>query len=231
LNCIAVIPCFNEAGSIGRVVAETKNFIQRVLVIDDGSTDATAQNASAAGADVLRLGKNSGKGAALRAGWIRARGLGFSRVLMLDGDGQHDPAEIPKFLECVETTGASLVIGNRMEDTAAMPWTRRVVNRWMSRRLSRWAGSDWPDSQCGFRLARLEPLLRLALRAGRFEIESEMLVGFFKAGETIEFVPVRTIYNKSAVSKISPVTDTWRWFRWTLAQRDAFRACKMIRVP
>src|SRR6187551_2270662 len=94
----------------------------------------------------------------------------------LDGAGQHSPNDIPAFLRCAERTNAVLVVGNRMTDPRGMPWLRRQVNRWMSRRLSKLAGRPLPDTQCGFRLMKLEPWSRLSLRTTHFEIESEALL-------------------------------------------------------
>ena len=216
-QCATVIPCFNEAAEISEVVAGVKRFLPNVIVVDDGSTDATAGLAKNSGAKVLSLKKNSGKGAALRAGWKFARELDFNWILMLDGDGQHAADDIPKFFYGAEKTKAALVIGNRMENSAAMPWLRRKVNQFMSKRISRLTGAQLPDSQCGFRLAHLETLLRLPITANHFQIESEMLVAFLAAGSKIEFVPVQTIY-KNAASKIRPLPDTWRWLRWQFAQ-------------
>lgn len=221
-HCAAVIPCFNEAGDIHEIVAQVGRFLPNRLVVDDGSTDATAERARAAGADVISLERNSGKGAALRAGWRRAVKLGFDWVLMLDGDGQHSAEDIPRFFDCAEATGAGLIVGNRMEHRQKIPPLRRFVNRWMSRRLSRWTGAALPDSQCGFRLAHLGTLLNLPLRANRFEIESEMLVAFLAAGQKVRFVPVQTIYRRRA-SRIHPLADALRWWRWWRAQRGADR--------
>ena len=212
-----MIPCFNEAGHIAAVVAGVQRYLPNVIVVDDGSTDGTADKAKAAGAEVVRFTKNSGKGSALRAGWQRAKERGFDWVLMLDGDGQHAPEGIPKFFASAGESNAALVVGNRMNNCRAMPWLRRQANRWMSRRLSRLTGVPLPDSQCGFRLACLETLLRLPLRVNHFEIESEMLVAFLAAGQKTGFVPVQTIY-KTGASKIHPFADTWRWLRWRLAQ-------------
>jgi len=216
-QCAAVIPCFNEAAHIDTVIAGVQRHLPKVIVVDDGSTDATPDKATAAGAEVVRFNQNSGKGSALRAGWQRARELGFTWVLMLDGDGQHAPDDIPKIFACAEKSNVMLVVGNRMKDCRPMPWLRRQVNRWMSRRLSRLTGELLPDSQCGFRLARLETLLRLSLHVNRFEIESEMLVAFLAAGQKIGFAPVQTIY-KTGASKIHPIADTLRWLRWWSAQ-------------
>ncbi len=229
-DCVAVIPCFNEAALIRHVVTEVQKYLPHVIVVDDGSKDATAGNAQIAGAEVLSLSKNSGKGAALRHGWRHAHQLGFQWVLMLDGDGQHAADEISGFIECVERTGADLVVGNRMNNSEAMPLIRQFANRWMSRWISKLANAELPDSQCGFRLAHLKTLMNLPLHANRFEIESAMLVAFHAAGKKVEFVPIRTIYE-SSISKINPLTDTLRWLRWCLVQRPVLRACNTIRVP
>jgi glycosyltransferase involved in cell wall biosynthesis len=194
--------------------------LPNVLVVDDGSTDRSALEAEAAGAEVMRLGRNAGKGAALRAGWGRALRDGFQWVLMMDGDGQHASDDIPKFLARAEGNAAVLVVGNRMGNAAAMPWLRRQVNRWMSRRLSSLTGVQLPDSQCGFRLAHLETLVRLPLSARRFEIESETLLIWLAARQRVDFVPIRVIYE-SGRSHISPFLDTWRWLRWWAAQQPA----------
>jgi hypothetical protein len=100
----------------------------------------------------------------------------------------------------------------------------------MSRRISRLVGTKVPDSQCGFRLARVDLLLQLPILTNRFEVESSMLTSFFQHRQRVEFVPIQTIY-RSPKSNIHPLTDTWRWLRWRLDQRAAFRACMTMRVP
>jgi glycosyltransferase involved in cell wall biosynthesis len=219
-QCAAVIPCYNEAPNIGAVIAGIRAHLPHVIVVDDGSTDGTGRAASAAGAEVIRLGPNRGKGTALRAGWQHASKRGFSWALSMDGDGQHAPDDIPKFFARAESKAAALVVGDRMANPSAMPWLRRQVNRWMSRRLSALAGASLIDSQCGFRLAHLETLLRLPLSTRRFEIESETLVGFLSAGLSVEFVPIQVIYQNGR-SNICPLRDTWRWLRWWAAQPSA----------
>jgi len=219
-QCAAVIPCFNEAGRIGPVVAGVQHHLPSVIVVDDGSTDGTAAEAVQAGAEVIRLKANFGKGFALRTGWRQARQRKFDWVLCMDGDGQHAANDIPEFFGRAEQTSARLIIGNRMGQDASMPCLRRWANRWMSRCLSELTGARLPDSQCGFRMVHLETLLRLGLVASRFEIESETLVAFLAAGERVEFVPVQLIYHTSR-SNICPVRDTWRWLRWRAAQAPA----------
>jgi len=212
-DCAAVIPCLDEERTIGSVVTAMRSYVQTVLVIDDGSADRTAELAERAGAEVLRHKCTQGKGAALQAGWQRAHDLGFTWALTLDGDGQHCPDDVPGFFKCAESTSAMLVVGNRMGNAASMPWLRRVVNRWLSRRLEKLAGRPLPDSQCGFRLMRLDSWAALPITAMHFEIESEVLLRFLVEGLRVEFVPIQAIY-KGEQSKIHPWKDTVRWFRW-----------------
>jgi glycosyltransferase involved in cell wall biosynthesis len=212
-ECAVVVPCLNEARAIGPLINAIARSLPRVIVIDDGSIDATGDAAQDAGAEVLRHETPLGKGASLRAGWNAARERGFNWALAMDGDGQHSPEDIPTFLARAERGGASLIIGDRMSHAAEMPFVRRAVNRWMSQKLSRIAGQNFPDSQCGFRLVRLDALARIPLKSSHFEIESEQLLAFAAAGERIAFVPVRVIYRTER-SKIHPLRDTVRWFRW-----------------
>jgi glycosyltransferase involved in cell wall biosynthesis len=213
VQCGAVIPCLNEEKSIARVVSGVRRHLPAVIVIDDGSTDATGREAQSAGAEVLRNPVPQGKGAALVRGWTHALERGLAWAVTLDGDGQHSPDDIPHLLGCAERTGASLVVGNRMGSTRDMPWLRLAVNRWMSSRISRLANRSFPDTQCGFRLMDLVAWRGLPVSASHFEIESEVLVAFARAGLRIEFVPVQSIYEEEQ-SKIHPWRDTLRWWRW-----------------
>ena len=216
-RCAAIIPCRDEAATIGEVVRGVRAFVPTVFVIDDGSTDRTATEAEAAGATVRRHAQALGKGAALATGWTAAAARGFQWTLQLDGDGQHAVDDVPLLLAAADE-GVHLVIGNRLEQADDMPWLRRQTNRWMSRRLSQLASVALPDSQCGFRVAHLPTLRALGLRTRHFEIESEMCVAFARSGHRIVFVPVQVRYGCER-SKISPVRDAWRWWRWYRAAR------------
>lgn len=209
VNCV-VIPCLNEAERLGPVVRGALAYIQNIIVVDDGSSDETAAQALAAGADVIRHEQNLGKGAAIQSGLGHAIKRGFESALLMDGDGQHAACDIPKFLN---GTRAALVIGNRMHSAHGMPWLRRFVNRWMSARLSGRLGLTLPDTQCGFRLVHLPSWSKLDVKTCHFEIESEMITAFVKAGLAVKFVPVQVIY-RGETSKIDPILDTVRWFRW-----------------
>ena len=211
--CAAVIPCFNEGAGIAALVSALRQQVSFVLVVDDGSTDETALLARDAGAAVIRHERNGGKGAALRSGLSQLFKQGFEWAVTLDGDGQHAPEDLPALLRCAEQTGARLVIGNRMDNARAMPWLRRRVNRWMSRKLSQRAGRHLPDTQCGLRLIHLKTWAALALKTEHFEVESEMLMAFLAAGRRVEFVPIQVIRSRRG-SRIQPVADSLRWLKW-----------------
>ena len=115
--------------------------------------------------------------------------------------------------KAAETSGAALVIGNRMVNPNGMPWLRLQVNRWMSRQLGRLAGCELPDTQCGFRLMNLTFWSKLSIQTSHFEMESELLLAFAAAGHKIDFAPIQVIYQDEE-SKIRPLQDTCRWLRW-----------------
>src|SRR5674476_1194650 len=212
-TCAAVIPCFNESASITTLVMVVRQQLPFVLVVDDGSTDATALLAKGAGAVVVKHEGNLGKGAALKTGLSRALKQDYEWAVTLDGDGQHTPEDLPALLRCAEQTGALLVIGNRMNEAHKMSWLRQQVNRWMSRKISQRAGRHLPDTQSGFRLIHLRPWAALSLNTEHFEIESEMLLAFLAAKHPVAFVPIQVI-RRNRRSYIRPVTDSLRWWKW-----------------
>lgn len=217
-HCAAIIPCHNEAATVAMVVGATRQQVPTVIVVDDGSSDETAQLAKGVGAQVLRHPVRQGKGAALETGLQHALAQGFEWGLTLDGDGQHSPQDIPAFLNGIRSGEARLIVGNRMPQAAKIPFVRRWVNRFMSWMISLMAGQRLPDSQCGFRLVNLKAWSSVGTRSQHFEFESEMLLSFARSGHGIRFVPVEVIYRKER-SKISPLRDTVRWFCWLFRAR------------
>ena len=208
MTVCALIPAFNEAGTIAAVVSGVRPHVQAVVVVDDGSTDGTSARAEAAGATVVRHVENRGKGHAVRSGLASILAEPFSHVLLLDGDGQHRPEDVPKLLEAARNTSADLVVGARIFDKSQMPRSRYYSNTIGSRALSSFIGSPIEDSQSGFRLIRCEVLRGLTLTATGYEIETEMLIKLARKGVRMTSVPVTLSYG--AKSKLRPVRDTTR---------------------
>ena len=209
MNAVAIVPAFNEAPSIADVVTGLHGIVSHVLIVDDGSTDQTAARARAAGAEVLSRGTNTGKGSAVRAGLAHVMTGPFTHVLLLDGDLQHRPSEAPLLLAAAERTGADLVLGERQFSREGMPAARYHANRIGSRALSWFVGAPVQDSQCGFRVCRLDALRNLPLRARGYEIETEMLVKLRRRGARLASVPITAVYAAGR-SKLRPVRDTTR---------------------
>jgi glycosyltransferase involved in cell wall biosynthesis len=209
LRAAAVIPAFNEAGSITAVIDGVRPFVDRVIVVDDGSRDATAERARAAGADVIAHQTNRGKGHAVRSGLARVLDGGFTHVLLLDGDMQHLPQEAASLLAEAERSGAEVVLGERRFNRDRMPASRYHANRIGSRVLSWFVGVPVQDTQCGFRVFRVDALRPLQLMATGYEIETEMLVKVRRRGGRVASVPVTAVYAGQK-SKLRPLPDTTR---------------------
>ncbi|MGI8435963.1 MAG: glycosyltransferase family 2 protein [Chthoniobacterales bacterium] len=207
----AIIPGYCEEKHVGDVVRRTLAQLDHVLVVDDGSSDTTAERAREAGAEVIVHEKNRGKGEAIQTGLAHWRARGLPHVLILDADGQHLPEEIPRFL--VAASGeVDLLVGNRMSDLRDMPLVRRMVNRYMSGSISKVCGQNVPDSQCGFRMLSVAVIPHLLDGAARFDYETEMLIVASRKGFRIGAVPISTVYSDE-VSSIHPVRDTIRFFK------------------
>jgi glycosyltransferase involved in cell wall biosynthesis len=221
---LALVAAYEEGPRVAAVVEATQAHLP-VLVVDDGSTDDTAQRAEDAGAEVIRQVPNQGKGAALRAGFRRALDEGWDAVVTLDADGQHDPREIPRFLAAYGPGGVraagprpELVVGRR--DFRRMPPVRRLSNT-LGTAVFSWAvGRHVPDNQCGYRLlGRRLMAAMLDSREAGFELEVEMIAVCLREGWTLEWVPVSTIYAGEP-SHIRPLAHLRQFLR---ATRDARR--------
>jgi glycosyltransferase involved in cell wall biosynthesis len=206
-----VIPAYREQRMIGDVVQRVRKYVPTVVIVDDGSSDRTAEEAAAAGAVVIRHARNLGKGVALNTGFEHARRNGFDCLITMDADGQHDPADIPRFIEAYERTGIPVLIGNRMGMLSNMPLVRKLTNRYMSWLLSRAMRQYVPDTQCGFRLYRCDVLPFIETQSARFAAESEILLHIAARGIRMDSVPITVIYNEGK-SKINPLRDTFRFF-------------------
>ena len=187
---LVVIPALNANPTIGRIVTESLAAAREVLVVDDGSSDGTGAAAKAAGAMVIRHEINRGKGAALSTAFAWALERGYGAVVTLDADGQHVPAEIPRFIDCRRETGADLIIGSRRHLFAGMVRRRRMANLFSAKAISFAAGQRIDDPQSGFRLYSAELLRRIRLEGTRFDAESEVIVRAGRAGLRIESIPI-----------------------------------------
>lgn len=223
---LALIPAHDEAPRIASVVERAIRHVP-VLVVDDGSRDDTAAIAEAAGARVIRQSPNRGKGAALRTGFAAALADGIEAVITLDGDGQHDPAEIPAFLDAYSRRTlagepAELVVGRR--DFRRMPPSRRVANWLGTVALSAALGQWIADNQSGYRLIgrRLMTATLDSTEAG-FAFEVEMIAVCLRERWPIGWVPVRTIYA-GETSHIRPVRHLREFLAMTGRARRIARA-------
>ncbi len=207
---LALIPANNEGRQVATVVQAARAHLP-VLVVDDGSTDDTAAKAIAAGAEVLQQHPCQGKGAALLAGFSWALTQGYEAVVTLDADGQHDPAEIPVFLQAYAADKSDLIIGKR--DFTQMPPVRRMSNTIGTWIFSRALGQMIPDNQSGYRLIsrRLMEDLREPDERG-FEFEVEMIILCVLNGYPISWVPIRTIYADEQ-SHISPLRHATKFMQ------------------
>jgi glycosyltransferase involved in cell wall biosynthesis len=210
----ALVPAYNAEAFLPEVIPAIRQVIPavRIIVVDDGSTDDTYRVAGSNGVNVIQHPLNRGKGAALTTGFKKALAMGMDYVVTLDADGQHDPAEIPKFVSRIAETGADIVVGNRFGDLGQMPWIRKATNWTTSAVTSFFARQKIPDSQNGFRMISTRVLAVVECELVRYDAESELLIKAGKKGFRIDWVPVETIYGEE-VSAIHPVVDTARFFR------------------
>jgi glycosyltransferase involved in cell wall biosynthesis len=232
---VAVIPALNAEATVGPVVAGALRHVRRVIVVDDGSTDDTAECARRAGAEVIHHPVNRGKGAALATAFGRlisetrpASGYGgapaadapaadaptpdaFEAAITLDADGQHDPDDIPLFADLYRAQRPALIVGSRHRDFARMWGPRRAMNRFSSASLRFFAGVDLPDSQSGFRLYDAGFLARLPIEGRRYEAEMEALMRAAEWRLPIAVVPIRLrVVDGRATSHYRPLRDTFR---------------------
>ena len=219
----AVIPAYQDEKHIGDIVRRTRERLDHVLVIDDGSSDQTSQRAREAGAEVIVHGENRGKGEAIKTGLGHWLDREVTWAILLDSDGQHLPEEIDRFIAAAASaTRPTFFIGNRMNNVAGMPFIRRVANRYMSRRISRVCGQEIPDTQCGFRMLDRQLIPELLGGGHRFDYETEVLIIASRKGYRIESVPITTVYTDQ-VSKIHPMRDAIRFFKMMWRYRKLSR--------
>jgi glycosyltransferase involved in cell wall biosynthesis len=207
-----LVPAYQAAATVGDVVRGMRAIVPHVLVVDDGSSDGTADAARAAGAEVLRAEANAGKGAALSVGFRRLAADGFTHAITLDADGQHLPAEMPVLLDAAAAQPDAIVVGERRKEGHDIAPIARFGN-WVADELLRHlAGQPLPDTQSGFRVYPLATTLGLGAWAPRYDFETEVLLLAARRGVALVGVPVRVHYPPAAerVSHFRPWEDTAR---------------------
>ena len=215
MRICVLIPSYNESRTIGSLVESLKSKGLNVVVVDDGSADPTAEVARQAGAYVLRHEQNKGKGASLKEGFRYILKEDYGAVITMDGDSQHSPEDIPKFIKEAANPDLDLIVGNRMSSSKDMPLIRWITNHLMSSLISIICWRNIPDSQCGFRLIKRNVLEKLDLISSNYEIESETIIEAQHKGFKVTSIPIQTIYARQT-SQINPVIDTIRFFRFIL---------------
>jgi glycosyltransferase involved in cell wall biosynthesis len=206
----ALIPAYNAAGSLPAVIAGVREFGLPVVVVDDGSIDATAEVARAAGAEVLRHQVNRGKGTALRTGFWFILKQGYRAVITIDADGQHDPSYIPSFIRAFEHAKGEIIIGSRAGEFGGMSRLRRFWNKLGVKAVSRMIGTPLTDTQSGYRLIACAVLRGLPLRAAGYEGELELLLKACKRGHKVIEISIISHYADGRPSShFQPVRDTW----------------------
>ena len=202
----AIIPFYNESKTIGTVIIKTLQFVDKVIAVNDGSTDGSELTiVNSEKIELINLNRNYGKGYALREGFKKAIEENYFYVVTLDADLQHNPDEITKLISLFDKY--ELIIGNRMNNLSSMPFSRKISNKLTSFFLTIKSGQHIFDSQCGFRAFTAEVLKNIRTKENGFEAETEMILLAAKKGYKIGFANVSTIYGTEK-SKMKPVKTT-----------------------
>jgi hypothetical protein len=203
---IIVVPAFNEASTVPAVVAGARP-LATVVVVDDGSSDATAAAAAGAGAEVLRPLRRLGKGQALRTGIAAARARGASVIVTLDADGQHDPAEVPALLRAAAESPRAIIVGDRLAAGGALPPGRLAAVQVAGFFVNWITGVALRDTQSGFRAYPTALFDEVRPRHGGFVFETEILVAAAARGFELRQVPVAVAARAAQRSRFRPLAD------------------------
>lgn len=213
MKLVCVSPAFNEERTVASVVKGALKYVDEVVVVDDGSTDNTGEEASKAGAIVVRHPRNLGKGAALKTGFKVALKRGADIIVSLDADGQHDPDEIPRLLSVLKNGNFDIVIGSRfLGDVSSMPAPRILSNTITSKILNLLFKMPVTDSQSGYRAFKREVIESVKFSDPRFAAETEILIVANRKGFRIGEARIKTLYGEEK-SKIRGFEDTIRWIK------------------
>jgi len=221
MKTCAIIPCYNVGDLCVPVIEQTDKLVDKILAVDDGSTDGTPEHLASTGVAILTHERNAGKGAALITAFehvLKSPEYGeYDAILTIDGDGQHDPEEIPGLLEAYRREPDSVVVGTREVDRPDIKWRRRwgnIISRYF---ISKACGQYIPDTQSGFRVFSRELLREIlpGLGPGRYETETAFLILAARAGRKMVPATISTIYTDEAeqVSSFDPFLDTYLVFK------------------
>ena len=217
-NIWAVIPAYNEQKNIARVIKEAKNYVDEIILVDDGSKDSTAKFGQAAGAIVLRHVVNLGKGAALKTGCDYAVKNGAELIVVLDADAQHNPGDIPRFIEKLKKYD---IVFSYRKASKKMPFVLRFGNKFISNIVRILYNVNLTDTQSGFRAFSRETYKKIRWNAADYSMESEMISRVGKQKLKYVQIPIQTIYTDrykgtTVLDGIKIVLNMvwWRLFRF-----------------
>lgn len=206
-----VIPAYDAERTIAEVIREAQLSGCPILVVDDGSNDNTAAMVSELGVNLIRHRKNAGKGAALKSAFAWALEQGFSGVVTLDADGQHDPIAIPLLIATAKERGADILLASRYSQFQQMAGLRRHWNRFGAWCMKKRTGNNIDDSQSGFRYYSARLLASVSLESNGYDMEMEMLLKAWRGGFLIDSLPVAArVADGRSTSHFRAVPDTWR---------------------
>lgn len=210
MRILLVIPALDEERSLPELIQSAKAHIHDILVVDDGSSDATGQVSEKTGALTHRFAVNRGKGVALKYAFEYALGQGYDWIFTMDGDGQHAADDLKNFFPLLDRF--DLVIGNRMNDRRGVPLLRRLANFSSSLLVSMICGQWIPDSQSGFRAYSAKLLRSVELRSTRYELETEVIIKAARKGLRIGYTTIQTIYA-GEVSRFRNLRDSLQFLQ------------------
>ena len=213
LKICVIIPTYNNAGTLAGVISGVAKYTERIIVVNDGSTDGTLEIAqSYPFVDLVSYSKNKGKGWALRKGFERAVSLNYDYAITIDSDGQHFPKDLPAFVDKLETAPNAIIVGSRNMGQASVPGKSSFGHKFSNFWFKVETGIDCPDTQSGFRLYPLQSLKNIRFITRKYEFEIEVLVRGAWAGIGIDSVPVTVYYapKETRVSHFRPFRDFTR---------------------
>ncbi len=216
MKTAVIIPAYNAAGTLYLLLARLLEFASKhdIIVIDDGSTDNTAEAAKLSGVELIIHPYNKGKGAALRSGFELALNKGYKAVITIDADGQHDPKYIPALADTMDTGHWDIVVGSRRNEFGRMSFARFLSNSITTTVVSILAGQRIADSQTGYRIIRASVLKSVKLKTSRYQMESELLIKTARQGFKIGSLDITNI--PGGTSHISHLKDTLRFVKMAL---------------